>query len=293
MLFNCRLYRQNERKDCHQGDFMSRPLTIACVQNTPKMADVDANLEQINELTREAARKGAEFVVFSELALTGYNQDILGENISKLACTTEDEPICKLAQIARAHHVTLTVGFLERRTIPGIVYNSIVIIDNDGAILDTYAKTHLFFKEHVNFREGPVLKVIKTRYGIIGPMICMDGGYPEVARILCLQGAEVLINPSAWIQEDGDLWALMLQSRALDNLAFVVGVNHAGAEGDIHYIGQSMVVEPRGHIINRLDAEEGILITTIDLDEVITARHRAPRLMLRRPELYGKLSDAY
>ncbi len=272
---------------------MGRQLTIACVQNISKMADVKANLEKINKLTGEAARMGAEFVVFSELALTGYNQDLLGDNLVKLAFTVEDEPIRKLANIARGHNVTLAVGFIERRIIPGVVYNSIVVIDNDGTILDTYAKNHLFFKEHVNFREGPEIKVIKTRYGIIGPMICMDGAYPELARILCMMGAELLIDPSAWIKEDEDLWPLTLQSRALDNIVFVVGVNHSGVEGNIHYIGQSMVVDPRGHIISSLDADEGILITTIDLDDVITARHRAPRFMLRRPELYGRILDAY
>jgi predicted amidohydrolase len=171
---------------------------------------------------------GAEFVVFSELALIGYNQDLLGDNLTKLAFAVEDEPIRKLANIARVYNVTLVVGFIGRRIIPGVEYNSIVVIDNDGTILDTYAKSHIFFKEHVNFREGQEIKVIKTRYGIIGPMICMDGAYPELARILCMKGAELLISPSAWIKEDEDLWPLMLQLRALDNIVFVVGVNHSG-----------------------------------------------------------------
>ncbi len=272
---------------------MSHQLTIACVQNAPIMADVITNLEQINELTREAARQEAEFVVFSELALTGYHQDLLGDNLVKLAFTVEEKPIRKLAQIAHDHKVFLVVGFLERRTIPGDVYNSIVMIDPDGSILGVYAKSHLFSNENLHFREGPVIEALETRFGVIGPMICMDIGYPEVARILCLQGAQLVIAPSAWIKEDEDLWPLLLQSRALDNLAFVVGVNHSGSEGNLRYIGQSMVVDPRGHIINKLDSDEGILITRIDLDDVISARRRAPRFTLRRPELYRQISDTY
>jgi len=209
----------------------------------------------------------------------------------KLAFKVEDEPIRKLSQIAHDHKVFLVVGFLERRSIPGVVYNSIVMIDTDGSILGVYAKSHLFSSENLHFREGPVIETLETRFGVIGPMICMDIGYPEVARILCLQGAQLLIAPSAWIKEDEDLWPLLLQSRALDNLAFMVGVNHSGTDGDLRYIGQSMVVNPRGHIINKLDSDEGILITTIDLDDVISARRRAPRFTLRRPELYRPITS--
>jgi predicted amidohydrolase len=184
------------------------------------------------------------------------------------------------------------VGFIEKRWVPGLVYNSIILIDTDGSIVSIYAKSHLFSSENLHFRAGPVLgRALQTSCGVIGPMICMDIGYPEVARIQCLQGAELLIAPSAWIVEDGDLWELLLRSRALDNLAFVIGVNHAGVEGNLHYNGQSMVIDPRGHVINSLSADEGILITTIDLDEVAIARRRAPRFMLRRPELYEPITD--
>jgi predicted amidohydrolase len=160
-------------------------------------------------------------------------------------------------------------------------------------VLGTYAKSHLFSTENLHFRAGPTISTLSTQHGVIGPMVCLDIGIPEVARLLCLKGAELLIAPSAWISLDKDLWALLLRSRALDNLAFVVGVNLAGVEGDLEYIGQSMVVGPRGNIIGSLDADEGILITTIDLDEVVTARRRAPRFTQRRPELYGPITEAY
>lgn len=122
-------------------------------------------------------------------------------------------------------------------------------------------------------------------------MICMDIGYPEVARILSLQGAELLLAPSAWITEDEDLWALHLRARALDNLAFVAGINRVGSEGNLHFIGQSMVVNPRGHIVSQLNGEEGMLVTTIDLDEISLARRRALHWTGRRPELYGTIAD--
>ena len=273
---------------------MSRPITTGLVQFAPEIGNVESNLEQMIKFTEEASQQGAQMVIFSELALTGYNQDLLGDNLVKLAITVEDEPIQRLAQAARKSNVFMVVGYLERRTVPGVVYNSIVMIETDGSILGSYAKSHLFSGEALHFRQGPVLGgAVQTSLGVVGPMICMDIGYPEVARILALQGAELLIAPSAWIKEDEDLWSLLLQSRALDNLSFVIGVNHTGVEGNLRFIGQSMVVDPRGHVINSLGADEGILITTIDLDDVVAARQRAPRFMLRRPELYGPIAEEH
>ena len=89
-------------------------------------------------------------------------------------------------------------------------------------------------------------------------MICMDIGYPEAGRLLGLQGAELLIAPSAWIDLDADIWPVHLQARALDNLAFTVGVNRVGSEGHLNFIGQSMLVNPRGQILARLGAQEDI-----------------------------------
>ncbi len=270
---------------------MARSLTLALVQIDTKLGDLAANLEHILQLTEEAASQEAEFIIFPELALTGYNQELLGNKLVELALTPEDEPIQQLARTAGQHNVHLVVGFIEKRTIPGVVYNSIVICGPDGSVLRTYAKSHLFSSENLHFRPGASLEILQTKYGLIGPMICMDIGYPEVARILSLQGAELLLAPSAWIKEDEDLWPLHLRARALDNLAFVVGINRVGDEGNLHFIGQSMIVNPRGHILAELAGSEDILVTAIDLDDVSTARRRALHWTGRRPELYRSISD--
>ena len=270
---------------------MTRSLTLALVQFDPKLGDLAANLEHVLQLTKEAASRGAEFVIFPELALTGYNQEMLGDKLVELALTPENEPIQQLARAAGQYNVDLVVGFIEKRTIPGVVYNSIVICGPDGSTLRTYAKSHLFSSENLYFRPGASLETLQTKYGLIGPMICMDIGYPEVARILSLQGAELLLAPSAWIKEDEDIWPLHLRARALDNLAIVAGINRVGDEGNLHFIGQSMIVDPRGHILAELGGSEDILVTTIDLDDVTKARRKALHWTGRRPELYGSISD--
>jgi predicted amidohydrolase len=272
---------------------MGRTLTLALVQFEPVLGELSANLERVLDLTNKAAEQGAEFVIFPELALTGYNQELLGDKLVELALMPEDEPIQQLARVAGQSKVHLIVGFIEKRNIPGVVYNSIVICGPDGSILRTYAKSHLFSNENLHFRPGPTFNVLKTEYGVIGPMICMDIVYPEVARILSLEGAELLLAPSCWIKEDEDIWELHLRGRALDNLAFVVGVNRVGDEGNLHYIGHSMVINPRGHVLAELGNQEDILFTTIDLDEVPKARRRGLQWTGRRPELYGPVSDSY
>lgn len=270
---------------------MKRPLTLALVQFEPKLGDLAANLERVLDLTGAAAGQGAELIIFPELALTGYNQELLGDQLVELALTPAAEPIRRLAQAAGHHNIHLVVGFIERRTIPGVVYNSIVICGPDSSVLQTYAKSHLFSSEHLYFRPGASLHILPTNFGVIGPMICMDIGYPEVARLLSLQGAELLLAPSAWIREDEDLWPLHLRARALDNLAFVAGVNRVGDEGQLHFIGQSMIVDPRGHVLAELGRGEDMLVTAIDLAEVTQARRRALHWTGRRPELYGPIAD--
>jgi predicted amidohydrolase len=257
----------------------------------PTLGDLTANLEQVIQLTLEAGGNGAQLVIFPELALTGYHQELLGERLVKLALSVEDEPLQRLARVAAQADVTLVVGFIQRGRIAGLVYNSLLICGSQGEVLATYAKSHLFSAENLHFRAGVALEVVSTRVGVIGPMICMDIGYPEVARILSLRGAELLIAPSAWIKEDEDIWPLLLQSRALDNLAFVAGINRVGVEGNLRFIGRSMLVNPRGHILAELGSEPGVLYAGIDLDEVIAARRQAPRFTLRRPELYAPISD--
>lgn len=270
---------------------MGRHIHLAVVQMHPRLGDLEANLKVVLERAEEAAAKGANLILFPELALTGYNQELLGENLVQLALSASDEPIQRLAQASRDLQAYLVVGFIERRQISGVVYNSITLCDPRSDSVQTYAKTHLFSAENLYFRPGSSLKVWDTEFGKVGPMICMDIGFPEAGRLLGLQGAELLFAPSAWIDMDADIWPVHLQARSLDNLVFTVGVNRVGSEGHLNFIGQSMLVSPRGQILARLGAQEDILYAQINLDEVQAARRKAFHWTLRRPDLYKPISE--
>lgn len=270
---------------------MGRNIHLAIIQMHPRLGELESNLKVVLERAGEAAVHGANFIIFPELALTGYNQELLGEKLVSLALDASDQPIQQLAQASRDLKAYLVAGFIERRQIPGVVYNSIALCDPRSDSVQTYAKAHLFSAENLYFRPGPGLKVWDTEFGKIGPMICMDIGYPEAGRLLGLQGAELLIAPSAWIDLDADIWPVHLQARALDNLAFTIGINRVGSEGHLNFIGQSMLVSPRGQILARLGEQEDILYANIDLDEVQAARRKALHWTLRRPDLYKPLSE--
>ncbi len=271
---------------------MGRNIHLAVVQMHPKLGDLDANLKIVLERAHEAAGKGANLILFPELALTGYNPELLSEKLLDLALDASSKPIQQLAQASRDLNAYLVAGFIERKKVPGVVYNSITLCDPRSDTVRTYAKAHLFSAENLFFRAGSNLEIWQTEFGKIGPMICMDIGYPEAGRLLGLQGAELLIAPSAWIDADADIWPVHLQARALDNLAFTVGVNRVGSEGHLNFIGQSMLVSPRGQILTRLGAQEDILYAQIDLGEVQEARRKALHWTLRRPDLYKALSES-
>jgi len=271
---------------------VTRPITLALVQMDAVLGDLEGNLERVQSFTHQASNRGAQVVVFPELILTGYHQDLLGPRLKTLALSRHDAPIQTLARTAGECGVYLLAGFIERRDQTGAIYNSLVWCGPDGQVLDTYAKSHVFRSERRHFSLGDTLPVYETGFGKLGVLICYDLCFPEAARILSLKGAELLLAPSAWGRLDESQWPIHLRARALDNLVFVAGVNRAGVEGEVHFIGQSMVVHPLGDVLAQLDTDqEGMLVTTLDLDQVASARQRSDHWFDRRPELYRLIAD--
>jgi predicted amidohydrolase len=271
---------------------MSRELTLALVQMDSEFGNIQRNVERIIDYTKQARAQGAEIVAFPELILSGSHPEMLGSRLQELALSREDEPIQKLADAARESGIYLLAGFLERRDTSGAVYNSLVWCAPNGKVVDTYAKTHMYTTERRYFSFGHQSPVYETEFGKIGIMICYELCFPEVARILALKGAEVLIAPAAWGTLDEMQWPIHVRARALENLVFMSAVNRAGVEGNLHYIGQSMVVHPLGNIAGHLDTDqEEMVVTTINLDQVAAARKRSEHWVDRRPELYKLIAD--
>ena len=209
----------------------------------------------------------------------------------------------QLVPIAKELNVVLPVSIYERDG--PRYYNSVVIIDADGAILGTYRKSHIpdgpGYQEKYYFRPGDTgFKVWDTKYAKIGVGICWDQWYPEAARTMALMGAEVLFYPTAIGSEPQDTsldtrdpWHRAMQGHAVCNIMPVVASNRVGLEpglGDPQvFYGSSFIADHRGDLVAALDRrEEGIIVHTIDMD--FFDRHRAAWGFFRdrRPDLYSQ-----
>ncbi|MDR7481827.1 MAG: nitrilase-related carbon-nitrogen hydrolase [Armatimonadota bacterium] len=274
-----------------------RPIRIALAQMDCVTGEVSQNLDRIRALVQAAVRQQADLVCLSELCVTGYNMFAIGRRYFDLA-QAEDSEVCReLATLAAEARVHLIVGLPLQGRLPGIVYNGGIVLSPQGVVVGRFAKIHPWSLEQLYFTPGDWYGVFDTTVGRIGCMICYDVAFPEVARILTLRGAQVIVCPSAWRIEDDYIWFLSARARALENGVYVVAVNQVGIEPDTfgrethtHLFGHSLVVDPRGEIVGEGDDGEGVTVITVDLDQVHRQRSEATFLKDRRPEAYGDLS---
>lgn len=267
------------------------PMKIALVQFEGAICEVEANTAHACDLIAEAARNGADLVVLPELFSTGYNLDIVGPRILDLAERVDGPTVAALRAAGRENNVYVIAGLaLVKEQLPAVAFNSSVFIDRAGELMGTFDKAHLWALERFYFRSGNELPVFDTEFGKVGVMICYDMGFPEVARILALKGAELIVCPSAWCEEDHDVWNYNTQCRALENTVFLAAVNRHGREDDLYMGGHTRVCNPRGAVIAELAEEaEGILYAELDFEQLKTFRTASPYLRDRRPDLYDEV----
>lgn len=264
-----------------------RYVTLALVQFKSEFMDIESNITKAIHFIEEASVKNADLIVFPELFLTGYNPKLIGNNFFDLSMDINGDTLNTFCQIAKERKINMIIPTIVSKGVPGVIYNSAVVISGEGKILGLYDKTHLWAGERFYFKAGDEYPVFDLDFGRIGLMICYDGGFPEVSRALALKGAELIIAPSAFPIIDKDMWDIYFKTRALENTCFVAGINRVGIEGDIHLFGNNKVANPRGKIL--LDAqldEEEMQIVRIDLDDVKEYRKDIPYLRDRKPHSY-------
>ncbi len=263
-------------------------------------ADLAQNLRQTETAIREAARRGAQVICLQELYRSLYfAQTEAVENFS-LAETVPGPSFKQMAQLAKELGVVLIVPIFEKR-MEGVYHNAVLVIDADGAVLGTYRKMHIpddpGFYEKYYFAPGDLgFPVFKTRYGKIGVLICWDQWYPEAARLLALQGAQILFYPTAIgfsksdqpvYQRQREAWITIQRAHAIANGVFVAAANRVGVEGQLHFWGSSFVSDPFGALLAQAsDTQPDILIQSCDLDLIEKTRQLWPFLRDRRIDAY-------
>jgi len=267
--------------------------------------DISKNIDCAEKLIREAASKSAQVILLQELFETPYFCAEIDRGYFDLARPVENHPmLLRMSELARELEVVLPVSFFERA---GAAYfNSLIVFDADGAQLGHYRKSHIpdapGYREKYYFSpgdSGPM--VFHSRYGCIGVGICWDQWFPELARILVLQGAEILLYPTAIGSEpsDADLdtrdqWQRVMQGHSAANLVPVVASNRIGTEnsaaGSMVFYGSSFITDHRGAKIAEAGRDgETVILASLDLQAAAIDRTAWGVFRDRRPDIYGPI----
>jgi len=264
--------------------------------------DVDANLAKAEALVRKAADSGANIVLIQELFATPYFCKDQLEKYFELAEPVDDSRVIRhMSRLAKELGVVLPVSFFERAN--NVYYNALVVVDADGEVVSHYRKSHIpdgpGYQEKYYFSPGDTGFVVsKTSFGTIGVGICWDQWFPETARSLVLQGAEMLFYPTAIGSEpvtglmSREHWQRTMQGHAAANMVPVIASNRIGKEEgetcSLEFYGSSFIADHTGAMVEEAGMdEERLLLHTFDLNALAAERTGWGLFRDRRPELYG------
>ncbi|OLS64524.1 carbon-nitrogen hydrolase family protein [Pseudomonas putida] len=265
-------------------------MRIALYQGSPQPLDIRGNLERLEEQAQFAAVQGAGLLVCPEMYLSGYN--IGREEVLRLAEPADGPAARAVASIARGNGIAIVYGYPERGEDERI-YNSVQLIDARGNRLANYRKTHLFGElDRAMFSPGGNhFPVVELNGWKVGMLICYDIEFPENARRLACDGAELILVPTANMEPFDFICQVTVRSRAHENQCYLVYANYCGAEGEIEYCGHSSIIGPDGSILAMGGRDKVLLLADIDLQKVANGRASTPYLQDLRAELHSAPRD--
>ncbi|MFN7121022.1 MAG: carbon-nitrogen hydrolase family protein [Hydrogenophaga sp.] len=250
----------------------------------PYAANTAEALSRLDTTAAQARAQGAEVLVCPEMSLTGYQ--IGAAAVAALAEPADGALAQAVAAIAQRHRIAIVYGYPERNA-DGQPYNAVQFISADGQRIANYRKTHLFGDiDRAQFSPGPQAPAVFEWNGWrLGLLVCYDIEFPEPARDLALQGADVLLVPTANMAQFDEVQRLLLPARALENRVCVAYANACGQEGDTTYGGLSTVCAPMGAVQAQAGRDASLLLTTLDRSALQHARHTSQGPD-RRADLY-------
>ena len=288
-------------------------MKIALIQKS-RTSDIENNIQTLKESIKEAAINGAELVVLQELHNSLYFCQVESTDNFDLAEPIPGPSTELFGNVAKECGVVLVTSLFERRA-AGLYHNTAVVFDKDGSIAGKYRKMHIpddpAYYEKFYFTPGDLgFHPIQTSIGKLGVMVCWDQWYPEGARSMALQGAELLIYPTAigWESTDTEeekqrqmtAWQTVQRGHAVANGIPVVAVNRSGHEVDpsgqtngIDFWGHSFVAGPQGEMLAEAGIEPTTLIVDVDMKRSENVRRWWPFLRDRRIEEFGELSRRF
>jgi N-carbamoylputrescine amidase len=281
-------------------------VTVALIQHAcPPGESTQANFDRAADLIREAAKRGAELAVTQELFTTPYFPQQESPANFDLAEPIPGPTTEALSALAGELNIAISGSIFEKRA-AGVYHNTSVLIDAAGQLLGRYRKLHIpddpGFSEKFYFTPGDLgFQVLPAGGMNVGMLVCWDQWFPEAARLTAMQGASLLLYPTAigWVPADSPdeqrqqwaAWRTMHQSHAIANGVFVAAVNRVGQEGEVSFWGNSLVCDPSGAIIAEAsETEPQALLAECDLTQIEQTRRHWPFLRDRRVDAYGPLT---
>lgn len=267
-------------------------LRIAQLQ-LPVSADKSQTYARVTAACQTAARQNADLIALPEMFCCPYE-------VQNFPLYAEEEggPTWQFASdLARQLSVCLSAGSMPERGEDGRIYNTAYVFDKTGRQIAKHRKMHLFdiqvkggqsFQESATLSPGNQVTTFETEWGVMGLCICYDFRFPELARLMTLQGAQLLLVPAAFNMTTGPAhWELTFRAQALQNQVFAVGTAPArDLSASYHSWGHSIVTGPWGEVLSQMDETEGIRITDIDLSRTSSVREQLPLLRHRREDVY-------
>jgi deaminated glutathione amidase len=262
----------------------------------------DKNLAFSLEMIKEAQRKKAQIICFPEFQMAFSPNSQTSRELFSISESVTGNFTKELCNSAKANDISIIGTIYERSTTDSVkptkkdidnqycVYDTALFINNKGVLVTRYRKLHLYdalgFKESEKLLAGDKLfSPVDSPLGKLGIMVCYDLRFPELSRILTIEGSNTLVSPSGWVQGTmkEDHWLTMCKARSIENGVYLIAPNQVGNV----FCGRSLVIDPFGIVILDMGAKEGLEIIDLDLDRIKLVRNDLPLLKNRRTDLYN------
>jgi predicted amidohydrolase len=264
----------------------------------PQLGAVNDNLDRMGKMIQQiCTTQRTNLIVFPELATTGYEN---GVNFTDLAEQLPGYTSNYLGKLASDFHTWIVTGMVVKHKVESVIYNAAILLGPDGEVTGEYRKVHLKGEEKMAFRPGFKFPIFETDFGNIGILLGWDLAFPESARSLALDGAELIVVPANWEAPNVEEWKSYLLARAYENAVFVGGANRLGSEYTYSFFGETQVIGPRGELYAQVPKDEetdlpqeGWAVAQIDLDLVKKYREELQVFQARQPGAYRTVVKQY
>lgn len=259
-------------------------IKIALAQMDLVLGEPDQNFRKAESWIKKASNEEADLILLPELWASGFDL----KNRQTYAAHLNEGDFARMKLMAVKNNIMVGGSLIEQDK--DNFYNTFVLFDKNGDVVNSYRKVHLFrmLKEEQYFKPGNQLKISDTDWGKIGLAICYDLRFPDMFRAYGVKGVEIILIVGEWAQKRISHWCELLRARAIENQCFVAAVNKSGVSKGENLGGFSAVINPMGDYLAQGNDQEELLFAEINIKEVSKTRRWMPVFEDRQPQVYNK-----